>query len=81
MLQNGLVSGLAWVFGVALGGSCALGSYCSNCFITPGLWVTAVLPSWAFPGKQGSQTLSGVSEFALLLANGSSRLCLVLSFL
>lgn len=35
MLQNGLVSGLAWAFGVGLGGSWALGSYCSNCFFKP----------------------------------------------
>lgn len=27
MLQNGLVSGLAWAFGVALGHSCTLKSY------------------------------------------------------
>lgn len=39
-----------------------------------------MLPSWAFPSKRGSRTLSGVSEFALVPANGSSWLCLVLSF-
>lgn len=74
MLQNGLVSGLSWLFGVGLGsGSCALGCYCSNCFVTQALQGTMVLPSWAFPGKQESQMLSEASEFALVSANGSSH--------
>lgn len=39
-----------------------------------------MLPTWAFPCKQGSWTLRGASEFAPVPANGSSQLCLVLSF-
>ena len=75
MLQNGLVSGLAWASGVGLGGSCALGSSCS---VTHTLSVTATLPSSASRGKQGPRTLGGTSEFALLPVNGGSWLRLVL---
>lgn len=32
MLQDGLVSGLAWAFGVGLGAACVLGSYSATAF-------------------------------------------------